>query len=554
MQHKNRYNNPFAAFERTTRNLRWAAIGFILFTFPTNVDQTSRVYILLLAAALYNALRYLPGFHRIKFLSSPGVMLILDNLFVGLLIAQIGDISTPYSALLVLMVISAAYLYQLVGVVCVALMQAAILYVVSSNTYVNPVVLSESRLVVITVLALMLLGYLVASLTRDDREERKALVALRHKSEREKLRLHALVDSLNVAIFVTDEDGEIVDHNEAARTLSGADEGLIGEKLSRVLALHPRTGDTDKKINIIKDDATAQHRRDLCLHRSKDKVIDLDISVTPVESAEGKVAEYIVVCEDITTERSLDDQRAHFISVASHELRTPIAIIEAALGTISSSKSGIPESTMKLVEQAHRNSTLLAGIVRDITTLAEAQNDNLPIQLTHINAKEMLHNLKKDFQAQAEERGLEIRVVVDEKTPSVLSTRRYIEEILENYLTNALKYTENGAVTIKADPGNNGGALYSVHDEGIGISAKDQKMLFTKFFRAEDYRTRSTNGTGLGLYLCMEIAQRMNAKVWCDSTLNKGSIFYLEVPPFSNLKRDQGEVVEAQLSGIVDEL
>lgn len=115
-------------------------------------------------------------------------------------------------------------------------------------------------------------------------------------------------------------------------------------------------------------------------------------------------------------------------------------------------------------------------------------------------------------------------------TPLILSTERYIREILQNYMTNAIKYSEKGTVTISAEAAKNGGVLFSVHDEGIGISPSDQKFLFTKFFRAENYMTQTTGGIGLGLYLCMELAENLGAKLWCKSTSGEGSTFYLEVP------------------------
>jgi two-component system, OmpR family, phosphate regulon sensor histidine kinase PhoR len=165
-----------------------------------------------------------------------------------------------------------------------------------------------------------------------------------------------------------------------------------------------------------------------------------------------------------------------------------------------------------------------------------------------------LHQVAIDFEAQAKQKDLPIRVIIAPDTPSVLSTEHHIREILQNYMNNALKYTQKGHVTLKAEPTRTGGVLFSISDTGVGISATDQQHLFTKFYRAEDYRTRETGGTGLGLYLCLELAQRLNAKVWCESVINTGSTFFLEVPPFSRLERDHGKVMEAQVSSLVDQL
>jgi signal transduction histidine kinase len=306
-------------------------------------------------------------------------------------------------------------------------------------------------------------------------------------------------------------------------------------------------------VNILEAGTIPQHRRDLTLRRPNGDTIDLDISVTPV-GKNSKTLNYIIVCRDITKERTLDRQREEFISVASHELRTPLAIVEAALSTALLGEAAQAPQLKLLLDQAHRNVVFLSGLIHDLGTLSQAQNDNIPIALKPVAAKALLHQVAIDHEAQAKEKDLPIQVVVAPDTPAVLSTEHLIREVLQNYVNNALKYTTKGRVTLKAEPSQNGGVLFSVTDTGVGISKTDQAHLFTKFYRAEDFRTRATGGTGLGLYLCLELAQRLNAKVWCESELNVGSTFYLEVPPFSRLERDHGKVVEAQVSSLVDQL
>jgi signal transduction histidine kinase len=297
-----------------------------------------------------------------------------------------------------------------------------------------------------------------------------------------------------------------------------------------------------------------QHRRDLQYTAADGTTVDLDLSVTPVQIGTSKNSDFIVVGRDITKERSLDRQREEFIEVASHELKTPLAIMEVALSTALIGKADFKPQAAELIEQAHRNTLYLSNLVRDLTTLSEAQNDSLPISLKPVDAAAVLRQLGIDFQPQAKAKGLPLQVVVKPNTPGVLSTEHYIREVLQNYLNNALKYTEKGHITLSAAPTGHGGVRFGVSDTGYGISAANQQHLFTKFFRAEDYRTRETGGTGLGLYLCLEIAGRLNAKVWCESKLGEGSTFYLEVPPFSQLKQDHGKVVEAQVSNLVDQL
>lgn len=546
--------SPQQAFLQTSRLLRWLAATVVLATFPFDLPQTPYVYLLVAAIALYNAVSYVRHPWTKAVFNSAFVAIVIDSIFVGILLALAGTVNTPYCALLAFNIMGAAYLFRLRGAIIVFLLQAVMLILVSQYSPWDEVEFSQIRLLVILLFMLLALGAWVERLSRNGQQERLALLSQQHQDDSERQRLIALVNSLSDAIFVVSDRGKIIEYNEAAHILTGSSEDIHGKLFAKTIVLRPRSNHSAEPVDILKENSSAQHRRDLQILLEDGSSIDLDIGVTPVHSADEQAVEYIFVCEDITKERSLDEQRSAFISVASHELRTPLAILEGSLETALLSKDQFSEDTKNLLEQSHRNARYLAGIVKDITMLSEAQNDNLPIQLTRLSADAILKDLVKDFEDQARQKNIRIVTTVDKDTPPVLSTERYVHEILQNFLTNALKYSDKGTITLSARPAKNGGAVLAVADEGLGISPKDQKMLFTKFFRVEDFRTRSTGGTGLGLYLCMEIAQRMGARLWCKSTPGKGSTFFLEIPPYSKLQGDQSEVVNAQVANLVDDI
>jgi len=122
--------------------------------------------------------------------------------------------------------------------------------------------------------------------------------------------------------------------------------------------------------------------------------------------------------------------------------------------------------------------------------------------------------------------------VIDPSLELLYSSRLYVREILQNFITNALKYTRRGQVVIMAEKAENG-VCFSVNDSGIGISKADQEKVYDKFFRSEDFRTRQAKGTGLGLYVTMKLARLINAELKLTSELNKGSTFSVYIP---NLK------------------
>jgi PAS domain S-box-containing protein len=540
-------------YEQVTRTIRWALLAITLVTFPPSDSRSPLVYGLLGAVTLYNLSRYLPFYQEGRILGSRVTMIAIDNLIVAGMLYLVGNIGTPYTAYLIYMIIAATYWYGMTGTLAVILAQACLLAVIFSNPGFPPLMLDDARVVIISVLSLLAVGLFVERLTRTDREERHILEQLGSENQAERERLTTLINSINDAIFLVDAKGLIMVANGAAQNLVGGYTEIRRKALASVLPLYVRAKSTHK-LDLLKGVTGPQHRRDLSLAVKIGDPVDLDVVITPVALDRQKSTNYIIVCRDITKERSLDQQREEFISVASHELRTPLTIVEAALSTALLSTADMTPQHINLLEQAHRNTVFLARLVKDLTTLSEAQNDNLPVNLQPVDAQALLNQLAKDYAAEAKQKSLAIKVIVTPDVSSVLSTEHHIREILQNYLTNALKYTTKGVITLQASPSQNGGVRFSVNDSGVGISESDQKHLFTKFYRAEDFRTRETGGTGLGLYLCLELAERLNAKVWCQSTLNVGSTFYLEVPPFSQLKRDSKEVVAAEVSTLIDQL
>ena len=353
-------------------------------------------------------------------------------------------------------------------------------------------------------------------------------------------RLRHLIGAITDAVFVVDDDGVILAHNDAAMQLADSADPLDGKDFSRMLPLHGRTDIKAKRVDLLGDSSSPapQHRRDLRLVTGSGATVDLDVtiravpSLTDTKDRKGQpLSDYVIVCEDITRERTMDEQRGEFIAVASHELRTPIAILEASLAIAKHSTEPMSDQIRMLLDQAHDSALYLSRIVKDLTTLRETADYNLPVQVEKINVQTMASRLVEDFKLQARQKGLDMTLDVDPGTPAVMSTEWHIREILQNYLTNALKYTRHGSVALRLSPTKVGGVLFCVADTGIGLSPADQKQLFIKFFRAEDYRTQATGGSGLGLYLSQELANRIGARVWCRSELNEGSEFYLEIPP-----------------------
>ncbi|HSX46368.1 MAG TPA: ATP-binding protein [Patescibacteria group bacterium] len=360
----------------------------------------------------------------------------------------------------------------------------------------------------------------------------KATVAPNAELERE--RLTSLINSMADGVIAIDEKTKIVLSNGAALNILDVNSTLSGKHIQNVLKLLDKNNQEIDIKQVILETKTQFTNRDWRLAYSDGSQINLYVSIAPVRLGYGQegMRGYVLLVRDITREKSLEEERDEFISVVSHELRTPIAIAEGNIGNAEFifEKSGLSNTGVTdALKQAHEQITFLAGMINDLATLSRAERGKLQVDIESINAHELLEELASNYTPEAEAKGLKVLTDIDPKLELLQSSKLYVREILQNFITNAIKYTQEGSVTIGAHAKREGVEFY-VSDTGIGISKPDQEKVFDKFFRSEDYRTRESSGTGLGLYVTMKLTHLLHAEIDLDSEINKGSTFTIFVP------------------------
>ena len=242
---------------------------------------------------------------------------------------------------------------------------------------------------------------------------------------------------------------------------------------------------------------------------------------------DGEEYGVVLIIRDITKQKTLEEEKDEFISVTSHELRTPVAIAEGSLSNIvlMQERGMAQEKLKKAAIEAHTQVVYLANMINDLSTLSRAER-GVGDAVEVINVDEMLHNLYDRYTDQAEQKSLTLNLDAAPHLPNVETSRLYLEEILQNFITNSIKYTKEGSVTLGAKVRKDSNKIeFFVKDTGIGISKSDVKHIFEKFYRSEDYRTRETGGTGLGLYVVQKLAEKLDTKVDVESRLDHGSTF-----------------------------
>lgn len=346
-------------------------------------------------------------------------------------------------------------------------------------------------------------------------------------------RLESLINSMADGVIATDETANIVLYNGAALNVLDVNAIQKGDSIADILKLTNENGDPLDVRRIILDCKVQTTSRDYKIKYTDSSIVSLYLSISPVHLGYGKKGEkgYVLIIRDITREKSLEEERDEFISVISHELRTPVAIAEGSIGNAQFilEKSGDLTKIKEALDSAHQQAVYLEDMINDLSTLSRAERGVLEKNVEDINAHDFVENLQEMYIRDAEKKGLQLYIDVDPQLELFKSVKLYVQEIMQNYITNAIKYTEEGSVTIHAKKRKDG-VEFAVSDTGIGISKGDQARVFDKFFRSEDFRTRAQNGTGLGLHVTRKLAQLAQAKISLTSTLGEGSTFTIFFP------------------------
>lgn len=349
----------------------------------------------------------------------------------------------------------------------------------------------------------------------------------------EQERLKSLVNNMADGVLALDDELNIAIYNGAVLDVLDVNGSINGKPVCDVVRLYDKHNQHVNISDIIRSSTTPKTTRDYHIVYADNSSVNLYISIAPVHLGYGQsgVQGYVVLMRDITREKSLEDERDEFISVVSHELRTPITIAEGNLSNalFLAQKTGDVSQVEKALRDAHDQILFLADMINDLATLSRAEQGKLTYEIEDINIQTLLKELIDSYQAEAQKKKITLNLELDSKLELLSSGKLYVHEILQNLITNAIKYTDEGSVTVEASQTSEG-VRVSVRDSGIGINKQDLQKIFDKFFRSEDFRTRKHNGTGLGLYVTIKLIRLVKAQIDVHSELNKGSIFTVTFP------------------------
>ena len=384
-----------------------------------------------------------------------------------------------------------------------------------------------------SLLAVISLDLVFLLLLFDQKKNQNTLIEAQKNIIHEHEKVLAIINSIREAIVSVDIKGNIELYNSAALDFFDTNASLIGKNINNILKLTTLDGKTFNLKKVLVKNKSLFSRNDLSFSLGEEKIrVEIElVAVSDVFLTKERLKDkkYILMIRDITKQKTLDEERDEFISVVSHELRTPVTIAEGAISNLSLAiEKDMPKQVLsKNADITHEQVKFLATMINDLSTLSRAER-GVGDKFVELNIKDLGQKILEKYHKNADDKGLNLELAMDNNLPSIKTSELYLEELLQNLITNALKYTKEGEIKISIT-NNEKNIRFMVEDTGIGISKSDQKKIFDKFYRSEDYRTRETGGTGLGLYVSSKLADKLDTKIELSSKLNHGSKFWFDI-------------------------
>ncbi len=346
-------------------------------------------------------------------------------------------------------------------------------------------------------------------------------------NEEEKEKLTSILTNMNDGVLATDDRGRVIVMNPRAKEMLGADEQVaIGMDLFTLLGI-PREPELLQAQDSVQVKLIA-----IPDSREEDEELQVRLSVTSIHRREKGISGNIVVLQDVTEQEKLEWSRREFVANVSHELRTPLTTIKSYLEALEDGALEEPELAKRFVGVTRNESERMIRLVTDLLHLSRLDSKEAGLKKRMTDVGEMLEDVADRFSFQLRQRHIGIGIHVEPAVGQVLLDRDQIDQVLDNLVSNSIKYTgDGGHLAIRARLKDNGGQLeIEVEDNGIGIPKKDLSRIFDRFYRVDKARSRNMGGTGLGLSIAREIVKAHGGTITLDSELNQGTKVAFTLP------------------------
>ncbi len=370
------------------------------------------------------------------------------------------------------------------------------------------------------------------SLLRDFADQ--AAIAVRNARQMEQLReekarVEAVIENSPNGVMILDPQLRIIVINRALARITGFTQSEArGRPCREVLNLQNISGD-HLCLNEQVPPPTGVWYGEGDIIRPGHKRITVGITYSPLFDRHGSLINIIVTVTDITRYREAEELKSTFISVISHELKTPVSLIKGYASTLTRRDAEWDADMVAEIGQViEEESDRLNHLINNLLDASRLQAGAFKLELDDISLRNLASTVIERFQTQTDRHTFVLDIPPD--LPLVRADARRIRQVLDNLFSNAIKYApDGGEIRVSARVENNH-VVVAVQDQGVGIPYEEQNSVFDRFYRVDSSLRRSTQGVGLGLYLVRAIVKAHGGDVWLQSLPGAGSTFYFSLP------------------------
>lgn len=378
----------------------------------------------------------------------------------------------------------------------------------------------------------------ILNILEDVDDEKKKAVEL--ALDLEKFRL--AVENTSDQIVISDVEGKILFANKALENTTGYKVGeVLGTKAGKLWGDVMDKSYYTKMWKTIKEDKK-NFVGELTNKRKNGERYVAQVNISPVLGEKGEVRFFVSVERDITKAKEVDKMKTEFISLASHQLRTPLSAMKWFLEMLLAGDMGkLNKDQLKAVSNVDEANERMIDLVSSLLNISRIESGRITIEPEEVNIKELVGSIDVELKQKFVDKKQDFLVKINTKDLNLIADKKLVRNALMNLLTNANKYTpEKGKIELRVfDKGKN--VLIEVEDNGFGIPAKDKEYVFKKFYRGKNVIKKVADGNGLGLYLVKSIIDASGGQISYESEEGKGTKFMVLLPR-KGIKAKAGQV------------
>lgn len=380
-------------------------------------------------------------------------------------------------------------------------------------------------------------GNLYLAVGRDisrQKETEERLLSRNRELEEERARTKAMLENIGDGVIGLKDMGEITYINGQVEKLLGfRQDELLGKLITKAIRMVNTKGEeipinerpvheslfnkkkvTDSKHSYLKKDG---------------EVLPVSITATPI-TVGGFVMGGVVVFRDITKEREIDRMKTEFLSLASHQLRTPLSATKWFVELILDDCDNLTGEQKEMMQSVFQSNERMIQLVNSLLNITRIESGRIIIEPKMTNLTELVNSVVEEIQPKLNKKSHHLAININLDVPEISIDPKLIRHVYLNLLTNAVKYTRDSG-EIKVAISKTGEEIISeISDNGYGIPDSQQKRIFQKFFRADNVIKVETDGSGLGLYLAKSIVEASNGRMWFESKEGEGTTFWFSLP------------------------